>query len=523
MAYYITHFSGLDKADSYGDGYSINLKWFTAYPSNQGNVVATNIYFSTNEDNVFLEGPKYVYTGSDSSIRLFDFEPGELYFFAIRPIEYNPLQNPFTMESAYDDLKAYPSSALSTDITATDVNIPIVDTSSFPSTGTVIIGSELITYQYVNTVDGYLGGATRGYNSIAASHTVDGYDGYTTWEDYRKNVTFFVSGETKGWDVIIPCKNRFEYPNYAFTHVDGYRQKTQDITNIDLTASDEENSEFRSYDYAGYHKITPVHIVSSECVGSYIGGEMYCHDDNTKVGRVVRGVPLQERIIQRQEMLLSATGVNTVLLQKMNTGIKCSCVLPNMEYPDDRCIKCYGAGFVLGYVQYFNPRESHGRIKVRFDPMEEDNKLSDNGIDTENTGNAWTLTIPTIRDRDILIKYGMDDQEECRYEVLSVTRNNTFLSLQGGQKMRVQKINRTDPIYRIKVFSNTATMPEWLNTETSLLNNVSHFHQIRKNENNPSTWQQQSTVSPGHQHQVVFLNGVLTLLPVLNHTHTLVI
>ena len=54
--------SGLNRVSSLGDGYSINLKWYFAYPNNKNNKIAYHIYFATDKRRIFLEGVKYVET-----------------------------------------------------------------------------------------------------------------------------------------------------------------------------------------------------------------------------------------------------------------------------------------------------------------------------------------------------------------------------------------------------------------------------------------------------------------------------
>lgn len=542
MAYFITNFSGLKKADSNGDGYSVALTWFSAYPSNKTNKVGINIYYSLDKDKIFEEGAKYVYLGTSNTITIFGFNPGESYYFAIRPIEYNPSNNPFDIiDGEYNDLKQYPSSMLSSDINSTTLTIPVLDAGIFPNSGVVLIGSELIRYSSKTDLPGMqkLNASERGANyTIARSHTVDGYDGGITWTGVRAGPAYYIPGEDAGWDVIILCQSRFEYPNFAYTAADGYRTNKyayteiqgnlnpieKDLLNTNLQASDEYNKNFRMYDYVGYHRPDPKKLVAGGCIGSYSGGEMYCHDSNTGVDMVIRGISVQERMNQREEMLLRLTGSNTVLLKRMTTGIRCSCMTANIQYPDDRCPMCHGQGFAQSYFQYFNLRESDGRIRVGFDPIKEDIKLVDAGMDSENTSGAWTLTVPTINDRDVLIKYNQVDEEEWRYEVLSVTRTNTLLNLQGNQKLDIQRINRTDPIYRVKVFKNTSMFPEWTNTGNSIAGGlISHNHQVRKNEKEAWLWQQNTSVSQGHAHQVVWnaSMGKLEILPSVGHIHTI--
>jgi hypothetical protein len=631
---------GTDALHSLGDGYTINVSWFQALHIDPTNKIAYHIYYSTVKEDVFLEGPKYVSIDGYLNANLIGLDPGQNYYIAVRPVEYDPVLYDLTqLPVAYDNLRFYPTSMLRQNITATSLIIPllgveliqytsvdqvnnnlivpapgggtpsqIVDQDGYstfftPLSGNVGIGglsglalvpssqpltedwtirctfvqrdvngdpvpetAQFITIGsisgtsrdgYGNPIiwtadgptndngilsfaitetgpefregDGFLvkvNGATpglpggRGFaGTQATSHTVGGYDGYNIWPS---TVPLFADGEDTRWDRIFVCQSRFEYPNYAYTTDDGYHQVTKDILSTDLTAADESNVDFPTYDYAGYHRTDPVLLLDGTCVGSYIGGEMGCID---KYGNynIVRGLSLQDQNNQRQEILLSVTGRPAVLVRRVHTGITCSCYLPSSEYPDDRCPRCYGTKFVFGYEQYFNPRRSDGRILVRPGPTAENLKMHEAGLESEFPLDLWTLTVPTIKTRDVLIMFDQDDNEEFRYEVADVTRNNTIVGLQGGQHLKVFRIRKTDPAYQIRAFRNTAMFPSKLNTSIGMVTPgiPPHTHEIVINENIMSVSQinQTTGISQGHNHPIV--NG--QVMEALGHTHTIIL
>lgn len=116
--------------------------------------------------------------------------------------------------------------------------------------------------------------------------------------------------------------------------------------------------------------------------------------------------------------------------------------------------------------------------------------------------------------------------EEFRYEVLSVTRNKTLNGMQGGQKIKVQRIRKTDPIYKINVFKDTSTMPvDFTISATNVPGLGNHTHTIRVNEHAASGYSQLTSVSSGHNHQVVWDagNNRLITLETLGHTHDILI
>lgn len=645
---------GIDAVASLGDGYSVNIRWFQAYPSSKSTQIAYHIYFATIKENVYTEGVKYVSIDGSLAANIIDLTPGQEYFFSVRPVEYSPTDfNLQALPIAYDNLRVYPQSILRQDISATDLIIPLVDVTDFASPGIIRVGGELIQYAGVDAVNNNLivsGGGTitanaqlvnqggnfylassnnvgtgfitnltllntnvptnnwqircisvdkdaggnnipgtakfaavsdimgatlgvqydnngmpiiwsvngptrsngvlsfsiiesttfsegdyftvkisgysttsvsggRGFHGTTAkSHTVGGYDGYT---NFSPIVMQYTIGESLMFDRMYLCQSRFEYPNFAATLLDGYKQTLTDYLSTDLSAADAANVNFPMYDYAGYHRTDPVLLLNGTCVGSYIGGEMGCIDGYGNYN-ILRGFSLQDQNTQRQEIKLSVDGRNAVLIKRMQTGIVCSCYLATSENPDDRCPFCYGTKYVFGYEQYFNPRSSDGRIKVRVSPTEEVLKRYEAGMESEFSLDMWTLTVPTIKTRDIIVLFDQADNEEFRYEVMGVTRNNTILGLDGGQQFKTMRIRKTDPAYQIRIFRNTSDFPSKLMTSVGFVPGIApHTHEIVINEKIMSVSQinQTTAVSQAHNHPII--NG--QIMEVLGHTHQIIL
>jgi hypothetical protein len=643
---------GTNQVSSLGDGYTINVTWFPAEHSAPKNKIAYQIYYSIVKETVFAEGPKLVSIDGATSANIIDLTPGQDYFIAVRPVEYDPTIFDLTLlPIAHDNLRFYPHSILRHDMTAADLVVPLLDVEGFPDAGVVKVGVELIRYLAIDHVNNNLvvpaggggaqpvrlvdqgggnfftaspsnvghgsvtnltavsgsGGPTetwtikcvfvqrdmsnnpmpgtaqfiaigtvsgqkldvhgnpfvwtangmvvsngilsfsitetappfrpgdlftikvagavagaasgRGYNnSTATLHTVGGSDGLNTWDP---TVPLFTVGEDSRWDLIYICQSRFEYPHFPFTMVDGYHQVAKDLLSTDLSAADAANVTFPAFDFAGYHRTDPVQLLNGTCVGSYIGGEMGCIDGYGNV-QILRGFSLQDQNTQRQDVLLSVTGKPAVLIKRVQTGITCNCYLPSSEHPDDRCPFCYGTKFVFGYEQYFNPRRSDGRILVRPGPTEESLKRYEAGMESEFPLDLWTLTVPTIKMRDIIVMFDQDDNEEFRYEVAGVIRNNTINGLDGGQHFKVIRIRKFDPAYQIRIFRNTADFPSKLNTSIGFVPGIPpHTHEIVINEKIMSVNQinQTTAVSQGHNHPIV--NG--QVMEALGHTHTIIL
>jgi len=534
MPYYLNNTNeGLKKTTSLGDGSSIKLDWYSAYPSNRSNKIAYNIYVDTNpitfEDNFFNKTPVFISVGGATSATITGLTPGVLYHFGVRAVEYDPSSVDFSKLPQQNGIYIYPSSLLRSSITATSSIIPLADAEFFPNHGVIKIGVELIYYSSVDYVNNnlLLNNPTiqRGYNGTTATfHTTDGYDGYTYWDP---SVIFYPIDSEEQNTVVFECQNRFDVGNYSFTLIDGYHQKTKDILNTDLSGSDAGNVNFPSYDYSGYHRTDPTLLFSGACVGSYIGGEYYCADGYSGVGRKLRGLNLQNINDQRQEQLLLLTGEPCCIIRRNFTGITCDCYIPGREYPESRCESCFGTGQVVGYIQLFNfGRRSDLRFLIRFSPADDQVKMLDTGLESELNVSAWTLTYPSIHSRDVICRFDENGNDEFRYEVISVNRNKMMFSLSGGQHMSLQRIRKTDPIYQVPVLRDGSDFPQSINTSvgSAIPAIAPHIHEIVINEKYPQLLPQLTSVNAGHNHAISYdkNSGTITLLPELGHSHTIV-
>jgi len=525
MPYYLnTTNEGLAFVGSVGDGYSATLKWHIAYPNNKSNSIAYHIFFATEEENVFTEGVKYISWNGSLTADVPDLVPGQLYHFAVRAVEYSSIiVNPAQLPQV-NGLAVYPTTQLAADITATDTIIPLLSTEEFPPHGLIQIGVEYINYLVNDVANNNLlltnAAIQRGFDgTIASLHDTNGFDGYQYWP----TTVSFVLGLQEGNSIVFPTQDRFEFPNYPFTLVDGYHQVSKDILTTDLSASDAFNVGFAPYDYAGWYRTDPVELLSGKCVGSYIGGYQFCADGYGGVGRQLRGLSFQGHNDKRQEWGLSMTGEPVCLIRRQWTGITCPCYQASSEYQDDRCPICFGTKFVMGWTQYFNPRRSDGRIMIRPGPTDDDVKMYESGLESEFSMDIWTLTVPTLKDRDVIVRFDQDDNEEYRYEVLYVNRNRTLFRLEGMQKCKVQRVRKTDVIYQIPVFRNTRYYPTILMTDTSnALGIAPHSHTFQWSENGQGLAHQMSGVAFGHNHQISLgSDGMPFVQPVLGHTHTM--
>ena len=524
-------FRGCRFAGSKGDGYSIDLRWYKAQPWPITYTMAYNIYYSTDREEVFNEGVKYVIIDSTrDTITITGLKPGDVYYFAVRATEFERGTVRLNQLPEVDNCKVYPEAALRYTISDSTLLIPVEDADQFPPLGVVLIGAELIQYTSLDIPDGYLvlsDISQRGvYDTSARMHMPDGYDGYQYYDNPL--VRHFWGFEDDNIAVEM-AENKFQYPHYPATAADGYKERV-DIVNKNLDPIEAANQDFNPYDFAGWRRNHPADLLSGRCVGSYFGGEYYCADGYDGIGRQIRGVNIQDLITQREEVLLEITGVPCVLLRKITEG-KYSKHYENKKLNTAyRGLDNFGTTMVHGYEQYFNDRRADGRIFIRFGPTKEDIKRNEDGLENEFIPDCWTLVTPPIKDGDVIIRYAIDGTEEFRYEITNVTRNDTFLEETGAQKFTAHRVRKTDPIYQVPVNADTSTIPTTITTSIGMVAGLipPHVHNIQisgDNVTSVSQINQMTGISQGHNHRIT--NGTIAAVDnagnELGHTHTIIL
>jgi hypothetical protein len=538
---------GIKVIDSCGDGYTMLMSWFRAFPDPASYNIAYNIYYSTIPPQIeteFIptidEGPKFVSVNTEGlGATVVDFTPGDTYYFIIRATQYDPDWYDLTQLSQDDSqidmelfrqadqyLYIYPETLLSADMTIADDFVPITDIELFPDRGVVKVGIELIRYESRDLTSGYLTDVTRGFfETDIRFHDTDGYDGYETHDP----IVRFWKGIERPDLYLIQEQSTFNEPHNIYTIPDGYYvQDREGILMPDLDQNDSDREDFPPYDFVGWRRTDPKRLFVGSCVDSYIGGENFCADGYHGINQQIRGIPLFEQADRLQEALLEqlGTGDTCVLLRRLWKGITCNCYHPNQEYPDARCSKCFGTGFITGYEQYYNPRRLDGRILVRFSPATEDIKMEDAGMENNIIFPCWTLTYPALDDRDIIIRFNPDGTEEYRYEILDVERNRLLFGQTGNQHFRAQRVRKTSMIYQWRAIRSTADAPVTLSTTVGLLrgpNNVPipHIHTLNISNNTLTLSQinQTTDFNEGHNHYII--NGEVN--EVLGHTHNIIL
>jgi hypothetical protein len=517
---------GVKTVTAHGDGYSISLEWYRSYISPSNWDLFYNIYFSSVQSTIFTEGVKFIAPSNVLSMMIQDgFTPGSIYYFAVRASGHEPETLRIDEIPNINGFYMYPEAALRYNISATDLIIPLDDAHDFPSTGIVLIGAEPIYYSSVDYVDGYLildGYDQRGaYGYEPRQHTTDGYDGY----HYFDGIVRLWKGFEDGNNVIGLDENKFEF-QYARTIKDGYRGRVDILSGTsNLDVVDAANIDFPKYDNTGWDRNSVADYIAGKCIGTYFGGEIGCSDSEEGVDEAVRGVSLQDQMNMREEYLLETTGEPVVLFKRKWNGKQSQHYDSTRENTTYRGLDNYGTSLVNGYEQYFNSRRSDGKILVRFGPTTEDLKREDPGIENTYIPKCWTLVIPSVQDGDFIIRFNKDGTEEWRYEIIDVERNRTTLEDSGLQKFTAVRVRKTDPIYQVRSFRDTSTMPSEILTGIGMIlgpngSLIPHIHRVVISEKILDVSQINQTTSTEQDHRHTIINGLC--VEVLGHTHSLI-
>lgn len=438
---------GLRVVEDVGNGMGMRLTWGNALPSNINNIVYYNIYYSDTRFGVFGSWPVAITTDKQVVINI---EPGNLHYFAVRSAEFSPQDFDITeLTQIGVDLYQYPDALiLQNDIDAYGATVEVGDTSGYPSKGFILIDTEVMQYSAKTATAFVVEDTDRGAISSQIDEHYAG-DEVKLWRGVEDHNTVIFE-ETAAWhqDNGIP-QNEDEIGELNVDD-DGYRAAAHDLLTTDLRASDQNTEDFPSYDYNSYHRPSLQATFSGDCVQSYVGGDF----------NGGRGMFFQDRNLARLDAMLQVTGEPLVLLRRRWSGRRCRCQGIRREHPRTRCAHCFNVGFDGGYDRYLNERpiserfvNVEGFILARIPPYTDDLELVDaqGARQPVEISDCWTINVPTIKDRDFLVRFNEDGTEEFRYEVLDVNRNKLFFGQTGKQSFRVRRHDKTDVIYQFDI------------------------------------------------------------------------
>jgi len=437
---------GLQLIQDVGNGMGVELGWEEARTADYEQQIHYNIYYSNTRFGVW-DSARVITTARTVTINI---PPGNVYYFAVRATEFDTDFDITEMTQIGINVYQYPTEQTLLNYLPEEddgYRIQVADVSEFPSNGELLIDTEIMRYSaldlatnefIIDTLDRAITQTTLAEHEIGT--TVE------FWKGIEDGNTAIRQG-VAAWHQQF-AHDTDEIGEYN-VDADGYRAANLDNLTTDLGASDENTIFFPSYDYKGYHRPSLQETFSGECVNSYVGGEF---DGG-------RGLFFQDRNLARLDAMLQTTGEPVILLRRKWTGRRCKCVNLRREHPRTRCDRCFATGFDGGYDRYINSRavseswvNTQGFIMVRYHPYVDDLKIEGSqGLTQVSQPTSWTLSIPTIKDRDIIIRFNEDGTEEFRYECLDTTRNKLFFGQTGKQEFRALRLDKTDVIYMLEI------------------------------------------------------------------------
>jgi hypothetical protein len=462
---------GIQELTDLGIGTAVKLAWgFASVPEG-----FSDLYF-----NVYRGSSLYSLTigqplGITQNREVIDpnLHPGDGYYYAVRASYFLNNLALTEFDNISDGFYAYPPTTtvdeidgyFTSDQTGT---FEVASTQGYPNSGILKIGAEALTYDSkTSTTFNVTERDTFG------TERVEDYPNGTEVEFFKgvedTNGTFYRT--TASWDshttpIQMPLIPGDGYDGYQYLQdTDGYRNFPFDHVNEDHTTFEGNNDDVPQQSYCGFRAETFVDLYQKSRCGTFQGGsnrmQVIPGVNGGNPVRIGGGIDVFEANLQREEFLVGLTGEPFILLRRKTTGKVCPRVSHRHEHPHARCGLCFGTDFMGGYDRYVNTREirpgeenPNGFIQMRVQPYADKAPLKqDLGLDVSDVLlETWTLPIPTVKVRDILIRYTSDIEfgaleEDFRYEVVNVQRNKLLFGKEGAQKITLKRLPKTEMIY----------------------------------------------------------------------------
>lgn len=448
------YFQGIYLVDNLGDGYHINATWHSARTTRPDYDLAYLIYYSTIRSDVFFEAPKLITQGrvlpppetiGGADAQLFGYYAeipmpvGTTYYFGVRATEYPHSVMPVVPADGYGPL----SSGLKT-IDGYSFEIPASQTLASTISGiTMLIVPVDSTLGYAR-VGGYIivGPEIMRYTSLTSTAFIVASTGRGLFgtiiqpiHNSGENVSLYY-GNFDDNTVIAKNLVSWESPN------DSHRTRP-DLITTNFMLEDGYHSAFEPFDYCGYHQFRPDELFNDEQCNTYVGGEFNGQ----------RGFSIFDRMLANEEALLEVTGEPTILLRRIWSGETCTCRTSRKDSAMVRsCSNCFGTGFKGGFIQYFNPRRDDQRVMVHYAPADEDIGMgAQAGWDQKFAPGTWTIAIPAIKDRDVLVRFNEYGEMDWIYVVSTVSRSKVMFGRYARQKLKLNRLDKTDVLYQFKI------------------------------------------------------------------------
>jgi hypothetical protein len=456
---------GLERVEDLGDGYSVNLFWDFATVPDGFSEPYYNVYTSSSTYQLY-SGPPHSFAAG-SPVRLSGFRPDAGYSFGVRAAYFLADFATAGMQTVGGATRYPDRTQLTADLIAAALStIDVASTTGYPDAGLLVIGREVVRYSSKTSTSFVLSGrdvfGIGRSEDLPAGTSIEMFRGVEEQNPYFWRMT--TSWDSSGVTAIpVPFVDGY-FQNLYLQDDDGYRHipvadfnENHDNVVVDAAAAD-------PYNYCGLRNNDPSQFLGGAyCAPSTVHGTGSYHG-NSMLGQA-GGIDIFEGNLARQELLLGVTGEPFVLLRRKWTGKTCPRTSHRNEHPDGRCGLCFSTSFEGGYDRFINTRlirpsetNPNGFVQMRVTPYADEVDLIDTrGFSLEKTDiSAWLPAIPTVRDRDILIRYTFDFEaqaytEEFRYEVLTVRRNKINLGKDGAQHITMKRLNVTEEIYKFPV------------------------------------------------------------------------
>lgn len=419
-------FQGIKKTSDLGVGDTIRVEWHNPIVRSVSYESFLLVYMNESRLSTFDGDPSFIAPSTTTKGDIVNLIAGDSISYGVRAMEAsNDIWDLSGMQEMDDGFYIIPARAsVAVSATETDLRIEVDSTNRWPESGLIKIGNEVMRYTSIlmDSDTFVIDPNGRGLFGTTAGVYVEGDE-----------VSLFVSCQDQNSVILMAT------PSYH----DGY-QSGREINSTGIIVpdfSDNDAKFYQGFDFCGYHHPLPQQVLQNQKCGSYLGGE---HNG-------WRGMDLYDRMLNREEILLDQTGEPIILLRRIWDGEKCSCSHTRRDHPKMRsCAECFGTTYVGGYSQYLNKRRDDRRIMMSFKEAPEDLKHgAHEQLQQEFEPSSWTMPIPAIKDRDVLVRFDFTDDIEYIYEVLSSSREKILYRHFGRQNLQLKRMDKTDVLYTL--------------------------------------------------------------------------
>lgn len=432
---FLGYHQGINKAENLGTGTEVKLTWHQTVKRSYQTDSFVLLYQNEERLNVF-DSPKYIAFDNATEAIITGLSAGVPLSFAARALEVTSgIYTANGMVAIDTGVYIIPEKTELTSLfSSDDYQLTTFDSTGYPDTGLLLIGREVIRYNAIDRLTNTFTIPTNGRGLIG-----------TTLGNYFIGDTIEMFLKCTDQNTVISSSTPDHQDGYGFDRQLEY----EGVVVTDFSKNDE--LFFQGFDYCGWHDPQPNKVLlGNDNCGSYLGGEY----------NGFRGMNMYDRLLDNAEVQLTTVGEPVILLKRIWNGQVCSCIdLRKMSPRVKNCNECYGTHFNGGYEQYHYSRRSDRRILISIDETPEDLLYGEKeGLKQAFEPNAWTLPMPSIRDRDLLLRFDLSEKRTFIYEVLTAAREPIYGRLLGMQKLSLKRLDKTDIVYTFPI--DLTTIPD---------------------------------------------------------------